>query len=563
MGHRGASDTPAGQGSGEAQAGWRLVANIGRPPCDEGVVRASRASAPCTPASAPWVLAATIIGSAMAFIDGTITNVALPQIQERLGATAVDAQWIVEAYALFLAALILVGGSLGDHYGRRRIFLLGVGIFTVASVACALALTPGQLIAARAVQGVGGALLVPGSLAIIGASFREENRGKAIGTWSGFSGMTTAIGPVVGGYLVDNVSWRAAFLLNVPLAIAVILIAVRYVPESRDPDARRLDIPSAILATVGLGGIVYGLIESSLAGFGSAAVMLSLLLGALALVSFVARERRTQDPMLPLTLFRSRNFSGANLLTLLLYAALGGALYFFPFALIQVHGYSATAAGSAFLPFVIITFLMSRWAGGLVTRYGARLPLIIGPVIAATGFILFAIPGTEGSYWTTFFPAIVVLGFGMSFVIAPLTTTALNSVEGRHSGLASGVNNAVSRTASLIAIPVLGIFVFVVFSASLDAQVGTLDLSQAAHQQLEAQKVNLGAAQVPEGLGDETAAVQRAIRESFVAGFRVAMFVAVGLALASAVAAGIMIEGKGQPVSSEEASRPEGKTAPA
>jgi EmrB/QacA subfamily drug resistance transporter len=539
------------------------MANIGRPPCDEGVIRTSRALAPCTRAAAPWVLAATIIGSAMAFIDGTVVNVALPQMQQRLEATAVDAQWIVEAYALFLAALILVGGSLGDHYGRRRIFLLGVGIFTVASVACALALTPQQLIAARAVQGVGGALLVPGSLAIIGASFREEDRGKAIGTWSGFSGITTAIGPVVGGYLVDNVSWRAAFLLNVPLATAVLLIALRYVPESRDPDSRRLDVPGAVLATVGLGGIVYGLINSSLAGFGSAAVILSLFLGTLALVAFVAREQRTQDPMLPLTLFRSRNFSGANLLTLLLYAALGGALYFLPFALIQVHGYSATAAGSAFLPFVIITFLMSRWAGGLVTRYGARLPLIIGPVIAATGFILFAIPGTEGSYWTTFFPAIVVLGFGMSFVIAPLTTTALNSVEGRHSGLASGVNNAVSRTASLIAIPVLGIFVFVVFSASLDAQVATLDLSQGAHQQLEAQKVNLGAAQVPEGLGDETAAVQRAIRESFVAGFRVAMFVAVGLALASAVAAGIMIEGKGQPVSSEEASRPEGKTAPA
>lgn len=255
-------------------------------------------------------------------------------------------------------------------------------------------------------------MLVPGSLAIIGASFREENRGKAIGTWSGFSGITTAIGPVVGGYLVDNVSWRAAFLLNVPLAIAVILIALRYVPESRDPDARRPDIPGAILATVALGAIVYGLIESSLAGFGSAAVMLSLLLGALALVAFVVRERRTQEPMLPLTLFRSRNFSGANLLTLLLYAGLGGALYFFPFALIQVHGYSATAAGSSFLPFVIITFLMSRWAGGFVTRYGSRLPLIIGPLIAATGSILFAIPGTEGSYWTTFFPAIVVLGFG-------------------------------------------------------------------------------------------------------------------------------------------------------
>ena len=230
MGHRDAPDAPAGREGGEAQKG-QLMANIGRPPCDAGVVLTSRASAPCAPASAPWVLAATIIGSAMAFIDGTVVNVALPQIQARLGATAIDAQWIVEAYALFLAALILVGGSLGDHYGRRRIFLLGVAVFTLASVACGLAFTPGQLIGARAVQGVGGALLVPGSLSIIGASFAEENRGKAIGTWSGFSGITTALGPVVGGYLVDNVSWRAAFLLNVPLAIAVILIALRYVPD--------------------------------------------------------------------------------------------------------------------------------------------------------------------------------------------------------------------------------------------------------------------------------------------------------------------------------------------
>src|ERR687897_493350 len=513
------------------------MANIGRPPCDEGVIRTSRALAPCTRGAAPWVLAATIIGSAMAFIDGTVVNVALPQIQERLGATAVDAQWIVEAYALFLAALILVGGSLGDHYGRRRIFLLGVGIFTVASVACGLALTPGQLIAARAVQGVGGALLVPGSLAIIGASFREENRGKAIGTWSGFSGITTAIGPVLGGYLVDIISWRAAFLLNVPLAIAVILIALRHVPESRDPDARRLDIPGAILATVGLGGIVYGLVESSNAGFGSAAVMLSLLLGALALVAFVVRERRTQEPMLPLTLFRSRNFSGANLLTLLLYAGLGGALYFFPFVLIQVPGYSATAAGSSFVPFVIITFLMSRWAGGLVTRYGARLPLIIGPLIAATGFVLFAVPGTEGSYWTTFFPAIVVLGFGMSFVIAPLTTTALNSVEGRHSGLASGVNNAASRAAGLLAIPITRYLRFLTFSVTLDAQTGSLDLSSQARQQLEAEKADLGAAEVPDGVSGQTAAsVKRAVAESFVAGFRVAMVAGATFAVGSAAA---------------------------
>jgi len=509
------------------------------------------------------VLAATIIGSAMAFIDSTVTNVELPQIQDRLGATATDAQWIVEAYALFLSALILVGGSLGDHYGRRRIFTSGVIVFTLASVWCGLSTSPEMLIVARALQGVGGAMLVPGSLAIISASFEAEERGKAIGTWSGLSGVTTALGPVLGGFLVENVSWRAAFLINVPLAIAVVLIAARHVPESRDPDAGELDIAGAALATIGLGGVVFGLITSAEAGFTSLRVILPLALGVGALVAFVARERRTDEPMLPLGLFQSRNFSGANLLTLLLYAGLGGALYFLPFLLIQVHGYSATAAGSSFLPFTIITFLMSRWAGGLITRYGARLPLMIGPVVAAAGFVLFALPGMGGSYWTTFFPAIVVLGFGMALVIAPLTTTAMNSVSGRHSGLASGVNNAVSRTAGLLAIPVLGIFVFLVFSSGLDARVQSLDLSPQAQEHLEAEKVNLGGTQVPSDVSEATAVkIERAIQESFLAGFRLAMFIAAGLAVASAVAAAVIMEGKGRTAPAARTVQPEGETAP-
>jgi EmrB/QacA subfamily drug resistance transporter len=540
------------------------VANIGRPPCDEGVIRSGKATAPCAPASGPWILAATILGSSMAFIDGTVVNVALPEIQERLNATAVDAQWIVESYALFLAALILAGGSLGDHYGRRRIFALGIVLFTAASVWCGIAGSPEVLILARAVQGVGGAMLIPGSLAIISASFEEERRGRAIGTWSGFLGITTAIGPVLGGYLVESVSWRAAFLINVPLAIVVLWLVFRHVPESRDPDARKLDIPGAVLVTLGLGGVVFGLIESLSSGFGDPRVLISLALGAVALLAFVFTESKVHEPMMPLSLFRSRNFSGANLLTLLLYAGLGGSLYFFPFVLIQVHGYSATAAGSAFLPFVIVTFVLSRWAGGLVTRYGAKLPLVIGPTITALGFVLFAVPGTEGSYWTTFFPAVTIMGLGMSLVIAPLTTTAMNSVSGSHSGLASGVNNAVSRTGSLLAIPVLGIVVFIAFSASLDARVSALDLPPQAQQQLESEKVDLGGAQVPEGLDGEMAvAVQRAIDEAFVAGFRIAMFVAAGLALMSAVAAAILIEGKGRAVRSAEARRAKGETAPA
>ncbi|MFL6009926.1 MAG: MFS transporter [Rubrobacteraceae bacterium] len=535
-----------------------------KPPCDEGAVRSRVAAAPCTLASGPWILAATILGSAMAFIDGTVVNVALPQIQARLNATAIDAQWIVESYALFLAALILVGGSLGDHYGRRRIFTLGVVMFAAASVLCGLASSPEQLIVARAVQGVGGALLVPGSLAIISASFEEERRGRAIGTWSGFSGITAAIGPVLGGYLVDNVSWRAAFFINVPLAVVVLWISFRHVPESRDPDARRLDIPGAVLATLALGGVVYGLIESQNSGFTDPRVLVSLALGVAALVAFVFVEGRVEEPMMPLSLFRSRNFAGANLLTLFLYAALGGSLYYLPFNLIQVHGYSATAAGSAFLPFVLITFVLSRWAGGLVVRYGAKLPLVIGPTITAAGFVLFALPGTEGSYWTTFFPAVVVMGLGMALVIAPLTTTALTSVSGRHAGLASGVNNAVSRTASLLCIPVLGIFVFMTFSTQLDTETKELGLPQEARQQLEAEKVDLAGAEVPEGLDSGTAAaVQRAIDEAFVAGYRVAMLIAAGLAVASAVVAGIMIEGKGRAVESREPGRAGGETAPA
>lgn len=523
------------------------MSNIGNPPCDVGVIRSGKADAPCSREAEPWILAATVIGSAMAFIDSTVTNVALPALQTQLGAPAVDAQWIVESYALFLAALLLVGGSLGDHYGRKRIFALGIGIFALASIGCGLALTPDQLIVARAVQGIGGAMLVPGSLAIISASFDEERRGRAIGTWSGFSGITAALGPVLGGYLVENVSWRAAFLVNVPLAAVVLYIVYRHVPESRDPDARKLDIPGAVLATVGLGGVVFGLIHSQSHGFANPLVLISLTLGVAALVAFVFVEMRSREPMMPLSLFRSRNFSGANLLTLFLYAGLGGSLYFLPFLLIQVHGYSATAAGSSFLPFIIITFLMSRWAGGLIVRYGARLPLIIGPIVAAFGFLLYALPGTEGSYWTTFFPAVVVQGLGMALVIAPLTTTAMNSVTGRHSGLASGVNNAVSRTAGLLAIPVLGILVFAVFSAGLDSRVASLDLPPQAQQQLESEKVDLGGAEVPDGVSGATAAsIERAVDESFVAAFRLAMYAGAGLALASALAAALIIEGKGQ-----------------
>lgn len=311
------------------------MANIIKEPCNDAVIKATPESACSTPAGAPWILAATIIGTSLVFMDGTVVNVALPVIQAELGATATELQWVVEAYALFLAALILVGGSLGDRYGRRAVFAVGTLIFTLASILCAVATDVSQLIAARVVQGIGGALLVPGSLAIISAFFCGERRGQAIGIWSGLTAITTAIGPVVGGWLVENVSWRWAFYINVPLAVIVLAILFWRVPESRNEGAVRLDVPGAVLVTLGLGALVYGLIEWANAGFEHPVVLIALFGGTFTLGVFVFSQARSQSPMMPLHLFRSRTFSGANLLTFWLYAALGGALYFLPFNLIK------------------------------------------------------------------------------------------------------------------------------------------------------------------------------------------------------------------------------------
>ena len=479
----------------------------------------------------------------MAFIDGSVVNVVLPILQEELAATVVQMQWVVEAYALLLAALMLVGGSLGDRFGRRRLFAVGVTFFALASVWCGMASTAGQLIVARGAQGVGGALLVPGSLAIISASFSDERRGRAIGTWSGFTAITTAIGPLLGGWLVDNLSWRWVFFINVPLAAIVLLILWARVPESRNEDhVVQLDWPGAILATVGLGAFVYGLIESANLGLGHPLVLGSVATGALALVAFVFVEARSAAPMMPLTLFGSRTFSGANIVTLLLYSALGGALFFLPFNLIQVQGYSATGAGAAFLPLILVIFLLSRWAGGLVPRYGARVPLIVGPLIATLGYLLLAAPGIGGSYWATFFPAVLVLGLGMAISVAPLTTAVMGSVEVKHAGIASGVNNAASRAAGLLAVAVFGVVILAAFGRALDARVAGLDLPGEVGQALDAQRVRLAAAAVPEGLSAEVrAAIEQAIAESFVAGFRLVMIVAAALAVLSALAAAVFI----------------------
>jgi EmrB/QacA subfamily drug resistance transporter len=514
-----------------------------RQPCDEAVIASAPASAPCAESSRIWVLATTILGSSMAFIDGTVVNVALPALQADMNATVMDVQWVVEAYALFLAALLLVGGSLGDRHGRRSTFCIGVGLFALASVWCGLAPDMRHLIAARALQGVGAALLIPGSLAIISASFGEEERGRAIGTWSGFTAITTATGPVLGGWLIDHVSWRAVFFINVPLAAVVLVLAFRHVPESRDGEkGRGLDWTGAALATAGLGALVYGLIESSRATFWHPRVILALAGGCAALLIFAFVERRVRDPMLPLGLFRSRNFSGANLLTWFLYAALAGVLFFLPLDLVQVQGYTATAAGAALLPLVLIMFVLSRWSGGLVRRHGSRLPLVVGPTIAALGFALFMRPGTSGSYWTTFFPAMVVLGIGMAVSVAPLTTTVMNAVPEHLAGVASGVNNAVSRTAGLVAVAVFGLVMVHAFDVSFERHLSDLALGPEVRQMLDQEGMKLAGAEFHGSLDPGTRiALQRVMKEAFVFGFRRVMLVATMLALLSALVAWLLI----------------------
>jgi EmrB/QacA subfamily drug resistance transporter len=481
------------------------------------------------PLPSRWTLGATILGSSMTFIDATVVNVALPALQADLHATITDVQWVIEAYALLLGALILVGGSMGDQVGRKRVFLSGVVFFTVASILCGIATSPLTLIAGRALQGIGAAFLVPGSLAIISATFDDAERGRAIGTWSGFSAITTAIGPVAGGWLVEHVGWRAVFFLNVPLAVIVVVVSLRFMNESRDPSrSAQIDWSGAALAVLGLGGIVFGLLEWPPLGAGHPLVVGALATGALSFVLLPIVERRARNPMLPLALFRSRTFTLANVLTLLLYAALGVILFLVPLNLIQVQHYTATAAGAAFLPFPVIMFLLSRWSGGLVARIGSRLPLTAGPAIAALGLALYARPGIGGSYWTTFFPAVVVLAFGMAVTVAPLTTTVMDAVDARHAGVASGVNNAVARVASLLAIAVFGVMLARTFEARVRPSLDHLGLSESARSDVNRELPKMAGADVAER------GVRAIIDEGFVFAFRLVTIVAAGLALSAA-----------------------------
>jgi EmrB/QacA subfamily drug resistance transporter len=476
----------------------------------------------------------------MAFIDSTVVNVALPALQSSLHANIVDVQWVIESYGLFLGALILVGGSFGDLFGRRLMFVLGVVLFALASAGCGFASNIQQLIIARSIQGVGAAFLVPGSLAIISASFDEQTRGQAIGTWSGFTAITTAIGPLLGGWLIQHASWRWVFFINLPFAALVVAISFWHISESRSAAARRIDWLGALVGTIGLGGLVFGFVESTNLGWRNPMVFGSLIAGIAGMAGFVIVESKVSSPMVPLKLFKSHTFSGANLLTLFLYSALGIFFFLFPLDLIQVQRYSAFATGAAMLPLILLMFALSRWSGGLVARYGPRTPLIIGPLIASAGFALFATTSTGSSYWKVFFPAMVVLGFGMAVTVAPLTTVVMSSVDQDHAGTASGINNAVARIAGVLAIAVFGVVMVKAFGIRLTHALANRSLPSEVLREVQSTVTKLAGMDVPDNVDAHTAsAIRTAINHAFIFGFRLVVLICAALAAASSAVAAL------------------------
>lgn len=407
-------------------------------------------------AKGKWVVAATVLGSSMVFLDGTVVNVALPRIGSEFNAGISELQWVLNSYLLALAALILLGGSLGDRFGRKRIFVIGAAWFTAASALCGLAPTVEWLLAGRVLQGVGGALLAPGSLAILEAGFAREDRGRAIGIWSGLAGVSTAIGPPLGGYLIDAVSWRAVFFLNIPVGIAVVLVSLRHIPESRDESlVGEIDYAGAGLAVVALGGISWALIEGPGREFGAPEVIAALVAGLVAVGLFIWRERSAKEPMLPLELFRSRTFSAANLLTFVVYGAFGGALFLLTVLLQTGLGYSPLVAGLATLPVTLVMLLFSARSGAVAQRIGPRLPLTLGPLVIAASLIAMHTIGTDSSYLTSVLPGVLLLSVGLVIVVAPVTATTLAAAPDERAGVASAVSNAVSRTGQLFAIALL------------------------------------------------------------------------------------------------------------
>jgi EmrB/QacA subfamily drug resistance transporter len=496
-----------------------------------------------------WVLTSTILASSMAFIDSPALNIALPSIQTSLGASGAQLLWVINAYTLMLAALILVGGSMGDILGRKKIFMIGITLFGASSLACGLSPTIQWMIIARILQGLGGALMIPGSLSIIASSVAPNRMGKAIGLWSSITTLIFIVGPVLGGFMADLGFWRGVFFINIPIAIFALIVLQTKVIESRDETSSgKIDFIGAGIITIGLAGLAYGFISAPDLGFKDPGVIISLIIGTLGLLAFWLFEARYKNPMMPLHLFKSRTFAGTNLLTLFLYAGLSVNGFFMSLNLVQVQGYSRTEAALAFLPFVFILMGLSGWAGGLVDRIGPRLPLILGPSLAGAGFFWMAFIGvTRGpsDYWITFLPGIIILGTGMGFTVAPLSTSVMGSVANHYSGIASGINNAVSRIGGVLAIAIVGSIALFLFAGALESQAVSLNLNDHIHQELKAEAADLGGATVPADVSSsDVQAVDSAIKQSFADTYKVVMLICAGLAWVSAILSASLVEAR-------------------
>ena len=474
-------------------------------------------------ATQKWTLLATILASSLVFIDSTALNIALPALQEDLGISATQLLWVINGYALFLSALLLVGGSLGDLYGRNKVFLMGLGLFSLSSLVCGISQTPLQLIVARSFQGVGAALLTPGSLSILSSQFGSDSRGRAIGLWSTFSALTAVFGPILGGWLAGMGWWRIIFIINIPLSLIVLITMLAKVPESVNPDAKKLDVWGALWVTLGLVGMTYGLIESPKQGLGNPIIITSLIVGILALTAFIRVEYTSKHPMMPLKLFRSSTFSGGNLLTLFVYGALGGALFFLPLNLIQIQNYSEIYAGMAMLPMIISIASISPLMGQYVDKRGVRLPLIIGPLFASAGFFLFSTYGiTQGpvDYWQTFFISFCLLGVGMGITVAPLTSAVMGAVSPNNAGIASGINNTVARAAGVLAVALLGALVLFYFNNSVEKNLGLMQISESIKNEIRLEASKFAGAEVPTSLpDDQKTVVEHLFKTSFILAF--------------------------------------------
>jgi len=496
-----------------------------------------------------WVMVSTILASSMAFIDGTALNVVLPALQKGLNATAADLFWLLNAYLLILASLILIGGSLGDKIGRKKIYMWGILIFIVGSAACGFAPDVNYLIGFRILQGAGGALMIPGSLSLISSSIDEKERGKAIGTWSAFTTVVTMGGPILGGALADAGLWRYIFFINIPIGIISLVILWRKVNEIRSKDSdRSIDFPGAAAIALSLASLTFGFLRAPKLGFGNWQVAVSLAAGALLLVLFIRIEAKSKHPMMPLALFSYATFSGVNLLTFFLYAGLGAGMLFLSLDMVQAQGYTQLQSGLTFLPFTVLMISIARFAGAWADKFGPRLFLIFGPSAAGAGLLILSfVKQTHGAadYWTTFFPGIIVFGLGMSFTVAPLTATVMGSVSDNFSGAASGINNAMTRISNVFANAIFGALAVLFFSGALQEKVQAVHLDPKQKQEVISQSANLGDAKIPHSLpANKKQLIQKAYRESFISAYGNIMRLSAGLAFFGALMTVIFIRNK-------------------